>query len=217
MHEDAYLLAISKPSGMISMPCESANSGTAAHLAASYLSATTTPNDVLSHGIVHRLDREVSGLLLLAKNKEVSKLLSKTFLNRKIKKTYIAIVHGSFMHPSLFNMPSEAPVRLMWPLFRRSSGKCGIAESSEEKEKAKDALTEVHVLASNATYSLLEVSIDTGRFHQIRAHLAYAGFPIVGDKDYSSSTQKMASGAAVTKFSPSRYFFVHVISVYLLL
>lgn len=207
VHEDEHVIAICKPTGMISMPCESASTGTAAHLAAAYLSSSSSstppvdPNEVISHGVVHRLDKEVSGLLLLAKNKIVSKKLSTIFSQRSINKTYIAIVHGDFKGPA--NLSTSAQILLKWPLLRRSSGKCGIAETPAEMLKSKDALTTVNVLVSNSTYSLLEVTIDTGRFHQIRAHLAYAGYPIVGDREYSCFSTRTNSGAYLSTYSPS--------------
>ena len=72
-----------------------------------------------------------------------------------------------------------------------------------EMKKAKDALTRVKVLASNSTFSLLEVETDTGRYHQIRVHLAHAGYPLVGDTEYCYTVRTMASGAQVQAFSPS--------------
>ena len=216
--EDDHLIAVQKPAGVVSMPCESASSGTAAHMVAEYILSSNlfepvNTEDVISHGIVHRLDKEVSGLLLLAKNKGVSKQLSQIFSKRSIDKTYIAIVYGEFRDPSHRSLlptspPSSAPasgpeVVLSWPLLRRSSGKCGVAETPAELKRAKPALTTVNVLVSNSTYSILEVTIDTGRFHQIRAHLAHAGYPIVGDKEYSSSSRKTSSGAQLTTYSPS--------------
>ena len=98
IYEDHEIIAISKPSGIVTMPCESANTGTAAHHVASYLENKdrNISNDVLSHGIVHRIDKEVSGLLILAKSKMTSKILSKTIKEKGVKKVYIAVVYGNF-------------------------------------------------------------------------------------------------------------------------
>ena len=205
LHDDENIIAITKPSGVISMPCASASSGTAAHIAADYLYNGMRPKEadgVLAHGIVHKLDKEVSGLILLAKNKKVSKILSKRFSNREVTKKYIAIVHGQYRDPNQSENDDEISV-LTWPIYRKSSGKAAIALTDKDMEKAKDALTRVKVLASNSTFSLLEIEIDTGRYHQIRVHLAHAGYPLVGDSEYCYTVRTMASGAQVQAFSPS--------------
>lgn len=187
LYEDEYFIAMAKPSGIASMPCESAGNSTAVHLLLAQLSSKNrsaanmiSEHDLLTHGVVHRLDKDVSGLLLLAKHKNVSKLLSVLFLKRKVQKTYIAVVHGSFL------TAKDTEVVLNYPLLRRSSGKAAVAISTEDKKIAKPALTRVKLLGCNSSYSILAVRIDTGRFHQIRVHLAHAGYPIAGDKEYKS-------------------------------
>jgi len=101
IYDDEFMIAISKPSGMPTMPCESAT-WTAAHAAAAYVISTssnssnpsTVAADIIKYGVVHRLDKEVSGLLILAKSQAISKILSRSFLSRSISKYYVAIVHG---------------------------------------------------------------------------------------------------------------------------
>ena len=205
VHDDENVIAITKPSGVISMPCASASSGTAVHIAADYLYNDKRPEEaegVLASGIVHKLDKEVSGLILLAKNRKVSKILSRQFSKREITKKYVAIVHGQYNDPNLVGKSDETSI-LTWPIYRKASGKAAIASTDDEMKKAKDALTRVKVLASNSTFSLLEVETDTGRYHQIRVHLAHAGYPLVGDTEYCYTVRTMASGAQVQAFSPS--------------
>ena len=204
IYDDEDVIAIKKPSGVVSMPCASASSATAAHIAADYLRANMRLREaegILASGIVHILDKEVSGLILLAKNKKARKILSRRFSNREVAKKYIAIVHGQYRDPN--QQDGDETSILTWPIYRKSSGKAAIALTEKEKEKAKDASTGVTVLASNGTYSLLEVEIDTGRYHQIRVHLAHAGYPLVGDSEYCYTVRTMASGAQVQAFSPS--------------
>ena len=204
IHDDENFIAIAKPSGVISMPCASASSGTAVHMAADYLYENMRHKEadgVLKFGIVHKLDKEMSGLILFAKHKKVNKILSKRFSNSEVTKKYIAIVHGQY-NDSNQKEEDEYSV-LSWPVFRKSSGKAAIAVTEKDMEKAKKATTRVRVLASNSTYSMLEVEVDTDRYHQIRVHLSHAGYPLVGDSEYCFTTKTMPSGAQIQAFSPS--------------
>lgn len=192
LYEDEFVIAISKPSGIATMPCESASDGTAAHLAASWVlagggeGAKERANSIISFGVVHRLDKEVSGALILAKNREVGRSLSKAFQSRTTTKQYVAVVHGTLSPQQHKKQASEIRLTLSWPLFRRSSGKAGVAVTEQDLCKSKPATTHLEILASNGTHSVLCVSIETGRFHQIRCHLSYARCPIVGDVEYGA-------------------------------
>lgn len=122
-------------------------------------------------GIVHRLDRATSGIIIVAKDSETKRLLQKQFQDRKAHKTYVAIVKGTPKHP-------EAKIDL--PIGRNPK----VPSSFRVDAKGKPAVTTYKTLASNGTYSVVELKPETGRTHQLRVHLAYIGCPIVGDTLY---------------------------------
>lgn len=127
-------------------------------------------------GIVHRLDRPVSGALLLARNKSTLVALNQLFAERKVEKTYWALVKDT---------PPKESGRLRHWLLRDQFGKKAIA-SGRPLPSAKEANLDYRVLRSQKNGCLLEIKPITGKFHQIRAQLAAAGFPIVGDSLYGS-------------------------------
>jgi RluA family pseudouridine synthase len=122
-------------------------------------------------GIVHRLDRATSGVMIVAKNEEAYKWLQKQFSSRKVKKAYVAIVSGHLTH-------SEAIIDL--PIERNPKA----PQSFRVGPSGKSASTEYSVLSSNDNSSLIELRPTTGRTHQLRVHLAHLGHPIVGDTIY---------------------------------
>ena len=124
-------------------------------------------------GIVHRLDKDTSGLLIVAKNDVAHIKMSKEIQDRLVKKIYIALVKG--------NIPeNEATIDL--PIARSTKDR----KKMSVDEKGKNAVTHFRVLKRYDKYTLLELKIDTGRTHQIRVHLSYIGHPVVGDEVYSN-------------------------------
>lgn len=125
------------------------------------------------HGIVHRLDKDTSGLIIVAKNDKAHMLLSEMLKNHEVKKTYIALVRGVVKE-------NEATINM--PIARSTKDRKKMAVD----KKGKNAVTHFKVLKRYEGYTLLEINIETGRTHQIRVHLSHIGYPIVGDIVYSN-------------------------------
>ncbi|MEM6377745.1 MAG: RNA pseudouridine synthase [Bacteroidota bacterium] len=172
LHESKSWLAINKPSGLIveKSPFEQK---TIEVLAWQYLQ-TQVKRPYL--GIVHRLDRVTSGVLLLAKKKSSLRLLNQQFAKKTIQKTYYAIVPQT---------PEPQKGHLQNWLEKQQKEKRAIIHE-REKPNTKQAILEYKVLDQQQDLSLLEIKPQTGRFHQIRAQLAHIGCPIVGDEKYGS-------------------------------
>ncbi len=183
LHEDESLLVINKPPGVVVNNAQSVVGETVQDWAFTHLGLVApevpvvNPDDFLSRaGIVHRIDKETSGCLVIAKNPEMFAALQLQFKERTIKKTYMAIVHGKLVPES---GEIRAPVgRLPWNRER-----FGILPGG------KDAVTLYKVAKIGRTHdidvSLVELYPETGRTHQIRVHLKYINHPIVGDWQYA--------------------------------
>ena len=126
-------------------------------------------------GIVHRLDKDVSGVMVIARTQEMYDYLKKQFQEREVKKEYLALVHKQMKQ-------DEGEVKT--PIGRSQSGK--LVAQSEKINEGRSAMTKYEVLKKYINYTLLQVEILTGRTHQIRVHLSSIGHPIVGDKLYET-------------------------------
>ncbi len=171
VHEDDHVLVVNKPAGMVTHPAFGNTTGTLVnallhHCNLSGLNGPTRP------GIVHRLDKETSGLMVVAKSDAAHAFLAKQFAERSILREYQAIVWGTFK-----------------PSTGRIEADLGRSKSDRKKmaviEGGKHAVTEYHVLQSFAYLSLLSLKLHTGRTHQIRVHLAHAHHPVFGDPTYN--------------------------------
>lgn len=171
-YEDEYLAVIEKPAGLVVHPGAGARSGTVAHgLLYHFQNLSDTGGDTRP-GIVHRLDKWTSGLLLVAKNNLVHAKLGKAFQDRLVQKTYLALVHG---RPARASAVIELPISRHTTIRTRMSARVG---------RGRYAHTEYRVMQEFKGFSLLEVKIRTGRTHQIRVHLSAIGHPVVGDNVY---------------------------------
>lgn len=168
IYEDEEMMVIDKPAGLVVTDEGRKNNETLED----WLSAKQ--NKLERHGIVHRLDKGTSGLLLVAKTKEALINLKKQFKNREVKKKYLAMVCG--------DLPFEGDVNA--PIIRSKFGFTKFMVSPEGKK----SLTLFKLVGkyeyNGKKYSLLDIDLKTGRTHQIRVHLSYLGWPLVGDRLY---------------------------------
>jgi len=171
IYEDETMLAINKPSGMVVHPAPGNWTGTFVN-ALLYHCKTLERHDILRPGIVHRLDKETTGVLLAAKTESMHRKLVELFATRQIRKIYYAICIGKPAVDFLIDAPigrSQKDRKLM-----------------EVTARGRVARTRFRVKKTNGVLSLLEVELETGRTHQIRVHLKHAGFPLFGDAKYGS-------------------------------
>ncbi|OGY42495.1 MAG: hypothetical protein A2Y82_03960 [Candidatus Buchananbacteria bacterium RBG_13_36_9] len=180
VYEDDNILVIDKPAGLLVHPTEKMEPDTLVNgLLAKYPKIKNVGDDKLRPGIVHRLDKAVSGLILVCKTQKAFDYFKNLFQKRKVKKIYTALVHGKMERvEGEINLPIE-----------RAKGKGKMAVKSIA-EGGKEAITKYTLIKQFKNFSLLEVEILTGRTHQIRAHLNAIQHPIVGDILYKQKWVK---------------------------
>lgn len=171
LYQDKDVAVVNKPQGMVVHPSAGHTSGTLVNALLYHIRDLSGINGVLRPGIVHRIDKDTSGLLMIAKNDVAHIKLAEELKAKKSLRKYWALVHG--------NVPNdrgkiEAPI--------------GRSEKDRKKQavtaKGKEAITRFEVLERFGDYTLLELTLETGRTHQIRVHMAYIGHPIAGDISY---------------------------------
>ena len=174
LYEDADLVAIDKPAGMVVHAGAGVHSGTVVNALLHRFGTLSGVGGAMRPGIVHRLDRYTSGVLLAAKNDAAHRRLAEQFSGRQVEKTYLALVHGRVKQDAgrIERPVARDPVRRTRMTARLGAGRA--------------AWSEYRVLRRFEGFTLLEVRIGTGRTHQIRVHLASIGHPVAGDTVYGA-------------------------------
>jgi len=175
LYRDDYLVLVSKPAGMVVYPCIGHKEGTLLNALAYHFKKLATVGAPLRPGVVHRLDKDTSGVIVIAIDDRAYYGLVEMFKKRQVKKEYLAIVYGELKGSGTITLP------------------IGRAENNRKKmstkaKRAKEAITKWQVLENFKNFTLVKVKIITGRTHQIRVHFSAIGHPLLGDRTYGRKT-----------------------------
>jgi 23S rRNA pseudouridine1911/1915/1917 synthase len=171
VYEDKDLLVVDKPAGLAVHPAPGHRSHTLVNAVLGYLPGLAEDDESLRPGIVHRLDKDTSGLILVAKNRVAQANLSDQFKSRSVSKAYLVLVKGKLT-------PESGIIEAAIGRDPRNRQRMAVVS------RGREARTDYRVLRYIGNHSLLEIKPETGRTHQIRVHLAAIGFPVVGDAAY---------------------------------
>jgi 23S rRNA pseudouridine1911/1915/1917 synthase len=192
LYEDGAIIVVDKPAGMVVHPAAGNYSGTLVNALQHHCRNLSGIGGVMRPGIVHRLDKGTSGLMVAAKSDEAHRHLAEQFKRRQVSKHYTALVHGNLRENE--GVADAAVGR--HPVERK--------KMSTASRRGKAALTRWRVLERFGAFTLLEAKIETGRTHQIRVHLSALGHPVAGDSVYGASKRAVETPAlrAVLKKLP---------------
>jgi len=198
IYEDNDIIVVNKPKGLVVHPANGNPDGTLVNaIMAICKDSLSGIGGEIRPGIVHRLDKDTSGLIIIAKNDKAHINLSEQIKNREVKKTYLALVRGVI---------NENEATIDMPIGRSAKDRKKMAVT----KTGKNAVTHFKVLKRYDKYTYIEVKIETGRTHQIRVHMSEIGHPIIGDEVYSNG--KNVFGARGQMLHAARLSFKHPIS-----
>lgn len=178
IYEDDDIAIVNKPQGMVAHPAPGNYSGTLVNALLYHLNSLSNINGIIRPGIVHRIDKDTSGILMIAKNNLAHEELSKQLKEHTINRIYNAIVDGNIKEE---NGTINAPIG-RHPIDRK---KMTVTDSN-----SKEAVTHFKVLERFGQYTLIQAKLETGRTHQIRVHMNYINHPVTGDPVYGRKNQK---------------------------
>ena len=173
--EDDYLMVINKPSGLTVHPGSGNSDNTLVNGLIYYTNNLSSVGGDFRAGIVHRLDKDTSGLMIVAKDNKCHTLLADDFKNKRIHREYVALLDGVFPQNSA---TIDAPIERSKENFEKMTVAAG----------GKKAITHLRVIKKYKDYTLVRLVLETGRTHQIRVHLSYIGYPVHNDPVYSKKT-----------------------------
>ena len=178
LYEDNDIIVVNKPKGMVVHPANGNPDGTLVNAIMSICKESLSGiGGEIRPGIVHRLDKNTSGAIIIAKNDKAHIALSDELKNHEIKKTYIALARG---------IVKENNATINMPIARSKKNR----KKMDVDKNGKEAITHFKVIKRYQDFTLLEINIETGRTHQIRVHLSHIGYPIIGDDVYSNGKNK---------------------------
>lgn len=178
LYEDMWMIAVNKPAGLIAHPTGEFQSGTLANVLQAHVDARTPLKGLVRPGVVHRLDRQTSGVIVLATDHVAHRNLSQAFETGQTSKSYLALVEG---------VMERSSGTINRPIGRARSGRHVLMSARPDAIGAKPAKTHYTVLERFAAHTLVRATPVTGRNHQIRVHLAAIGHPLVGDEFYAAN------------------------------
>lgn len=173
IYEDNDIIIVNKPSGLVVHPGSGNYDNTLVNGLMYYTEELSDENGIERPGIVHRIDKDTSGLLMIAKNNKTHNVLTDYFKNKEVKRTYLALLCGQFPHDTA---TIDAPIGRD-PLDRK--------KMTVTDKNAKEAMTHLKVEKRFKDYTLVSLKLETGRTHQIRVHMQYIGYPIYNDPVYN--------------------------------
>lgn len=175
LYEDDYIIVVNKASGMVVHPGAGNNNHTLVNALIHHTDMLSHENGEFRPGIVHRIDKDTSGVLLIAKNDKVHEILAEGFKNKTIKRVYIALLKGVFPNSS---------ATIDAPIGRDPKNRLKMAVT---ELNSKNAVTHLKVIKHFKNFTLVELRLETGRTHQIRVHTKYIGYPVYNDPVYTNS------------------------------
>jgi 23S rRNA pseudouridine1911/1915/1917 synthase len=184
-YEDSDVLVVNKPKGMVVHPAPGHTSGTLVNGLMAHCKDLSGINGVMRPGIVHRIDKDTSGLLMVAKNDLAHESLVQQLVDKTVKRKYKAIVHGNIPHDY---GTIDAPI---------GRDKKDRQSMTVTEENSKNAVTHFQVLERFNDFTHVECQLETGRTHQIRVHMKYIGYPLAGDPKYGPRKTLDLNGQAL--------------------